>query len=56
MDEESEARLKELVNIYESTELHRLRGGAFCYSPRGENYASFMQKYEKNKTRKPWVL
>ncbi len=58
MDEESEARLKELVNIYESTELPQDLEEVVHSAIRREeeNYASFMQKYEKSKTRKPLGL
>ena len=55
MDEESEAKLKELVDIYESAELPEDLEEAVHSAIRREeeNFASFMEKYEKNKVRKP---
>jgi|LSQX01.2.fsa_nt_gb predicted DNA-binding protein YlxM (UPF0122 family) len=54
MDEESEAKIKELVDIYESAELPEDLEEAVHSAIRREeeNFASFMEKYEKNKIRK----
>lgn len=58
MDEESEARLQELAEVYESAVLPGdLREAVDAAIRREEeNYAAFLQKYEKDKIRKPLGL
>lgn len=58
MGEESEARLQELAEVYESAELPTdLREEVDSAIRREEeNYAAFLQKYEKDKIRKPLGL
>jgi hypothetical protein len=58
MDEESETRLQELADVYESAELPEGLKETILSAIRREeeNFASFLKKYQKDKIRKPLGL